>query len=73
MTMRAYRGVRLLALVLNATATIVPIYVWLGVVQVRPVSDVLHPAFLAMAIVSLAPVLALIALMATPGERAVSS
>ena len=61
MRKRAYRGLRLTALVLNAAATIAPVYVWLGLVQVRPLRDLLHTSVVFMGVVSLAPVLALIA------------
>jgi hypothetical protein len=69
---RAYRGIRWAALVLNATATIVPIYVWLGVAKTRPLSDLLHVSVALIAVISLAPVLALIALLVTPDRRKVS-
>jgi hypothetical protein len=59
-------------LVLNALATVVPIYIWLGLVQVRPLSDLLRTPAILVAVVSLAPVLALIALLVTPERRKVS-
>jgi hypothetical protein len=69
---RAYRGLRLAAIVLNAAAIVAPIYVWLGLMQVRPLSDLLHTSVVFMGVVSLAPVLALIALVAAPDRREVS-
>ena len=73
MTRRAYRGIRWVALVLNAVATIAPIYVWLGLVRVRPLRDLLHTPVVFLAVVSLAPAVALIAILTSPDSRHVSS
>jgi hypothetical protein len=55
----------LLAVILNVPALVAPVYMWAAIVQ-TPLRDVWHIPLVFMAVVSLAPVVSLLALIEKP-------